>query len=130
MAPKALHAVLRSPLVPSVFEGLVDSGSSDCFLDSLFVAKFNLPFREIAPLPVALIDGTVNTHVTRVVSLPIEFSCGYVCELEFFVTKLEGTYPVVLGYSWLTHCNPSIDWVKGTILCPKPIPHSQTSPPV
>jgi len=66
---RSLHITLRSSLVPSAFEGLVDSGSSDCFLDSVFVARNELPTREITPLPIALIDGTVNAYVNRVVLL-------------------------------------------------------------
>ena len=69
-----------------------------------------------------LINGTVNALVTCIVSLPIKFSCSYECILEFFVTKLENTYPAVLRHSWLTYCNPTIDWLEGTILCQKPAP--------
>jgi len=127
--PKSLHTSLSSPLVQSLFEGLVDSGSSDCFLDSDFVAKNKLLTREIAPLPIALIDGTVNIYVTRVISLPINLTCGYGCTPEFYVTKLEDTYLAVLGYSWLVGCNPNIDWVKGTIACKGTTSSQPISPP-
>ena len=117
---KLLHATLCSSLIPSAFEGLVDSGSSDCFLDSDFVTTNKLPFQKIALLPIALIDGTVNAYVNSTVMLPIEFPCGYSCTPEFYVTKLERTYLAVLGYSWLSQCNPTIDWTEGTMLCQKP----------
>ena len=69
-----------------------------------------IPFCTLsAPLPIALIDGTVNAYVNSIVTLPIEFPCGYSCAPEFYVTKLEGTYPAVLSYSWLSQCNPTID---------------------
>jgi len=74
--PKSLHTSLSSPLVQSLFEGLVDSGSSDCFLDSDFVAKNKLLTQEIVLLPITLIDGTVNTYVTHVISLSINLTCG------------------------------------------------------
>jgi len=122
---RTLSTSLYSPAVPVAFEGLVDSGSSDCFLDSSFVNKNKLSFQEITLLPVALIDDTVNAFVTCVVPLPINFPCGYSCMLEFYITKLESTYPAVLGFSWLTHCNPAIDWTKKTILIQTPNP-SQT----
>jgi len=44
-------------------------------------------------------NGTVNACVTYAVSFPIDFACGYLYVPEFFVTKLEGTYPVVLGHN-------------------------------
>jgi len=81
-----------------------------------FVTKNRLPFQEIDPFPIILIDGTVNAYVTRIVMLPINFTCGYSYTPDFYITKLKGTYPAVLGYSWLTYCNPTINWVKGTIL--------------
>jgi len=48
-------------------------------------------------------------------SLPIRLPCLYFCQIEFFVTKLESTYPIVLGHNWLTQHNPLIDWRKGTM---------------
>jgi len=122
---RALSMTLYSPAIPIAFEELVDSGSLDCFLDSSFISKNKLSFQEIVPLPVALIDGTVNTFVTCVIPLPINFSCGYSCTLEFYVTKLESTYLAVLGFSWLTYYNPAIDWTKKSILFQTPDP-SQT----
>jgi len=117
--PKVLYTFFCFPLVQSVFEGLVDLGSSDCLLDSVFITRNKLPTQEIAPIPIALINGTVNTYITRVVSLLINLSCGYVCTSKSYMIKLEGTYLAVLGYSWLVHCNSTIDWAKGTISCKK-----------
>lgn len=97
--------ILYSLAIPIAFKELVDSGSSDCFLNSSFISKNKLSFREIAPLPVALIDGTINAFVTCVVPLPINFSYGYSCMLEFYITKLEDTYPAVLRFSWLQPSN-------------------------
>ena len=62
----------------------------------------------------------MNAYVNSIVTLPIEFPCGYSCTPEFYVTKLEGTYPVVLSYSWLSQCNPTIDWTEDIILYQKP----------
>ena len=31
------------------------------------------------------------------------------------MTKLESTYPIVLGHNWLTQHNPLVDWRKGTL---------------
>ena len=41
---KLLCATLHSLLILVYFEGLVDLGSSNCFLDTSFVTKNKLPF--------------------------------------------------------------------------------------
>ena len=46
--------------------------------------------------------------------------------LTFYVTPLDSTCSVVLGYSWLTRYNPGIDWVLRRITFP---PSLQGEPP-
>jgi len=99
---KSLQVELSLPSIPVPVVALVDSGSSDCFVDSVLVSKYHLPCRKINPLLLTLIDKTINHLVNRIMSLPKRFPCSYSCQIEFFVTKLEGTYPIVLGHNWLT----------------------------
>jgi len=112
---KSLQIELSLSPIPVSVIALVDSGSSDCFVDSALVSKYHLPCQKINSLPLTLINGTINHFVNHVVSLPIRFSCSYSCQIEFFVTKLEDTYPIVLGHNWLTQHNPLVDWRKGTL---------------
>ena len=84
---------------------LVDSGSSDSFIDSTFVNLHHLPTRGIPPIKLRLMDGTSNSVITQ--------GCM-----------------IVLGYRWLTHFNPTIDWVLGRIFFHQPSqPETKMSPP-
>jgi len=62
-----------------------------------------------------LIDGTINHFVSQITMLPIVLSCGYMGPIEFFMTKLGGTSPAVLGFNWLQSLNPRIDWKQKTV---------------
>ena len=106
---KSLLVDLCSQLVPGKFKGLVDSGSSDCFVNSEFVTRNKVRTQKINPLPLFLIDGTVNRGIDQIVSLPMQFSCGSSCVVECYVTPLDGSCEVVLGYNWLRTYNPAID---------------------
>src|SRR5215468_3274390 len=119
---------LSSDLFSDPFLGLVDSGSSDCFADTGFVLCNELPTCSVDPIPLVLIDGSVNNHITQVVSLPIHFPSGDVFPLDFYVTPLESSCSVVLGLSWLLRYNPLIDWRLGHVVFRSPIQEISASP--
>jgi len=90
---------LSSNLVAKVFQGLINSSSLDCLIDSSFIATHKLPFQIINFLPLVLIDGTISQNMNQVITLLIQFTCGYSCMTEFYITHLNGSSPVVLGYN-------------------------------
>ena len=99
-----------------VFQVLVDSGPSDCFIDVLFVSKFKLLSKKIKLLTLILLNSTTNHTVSEIVLLLIYFLCSFYAQLEFYSTLLDRFCSVVLDHSWLRQANPKIDWSTGTII--------------
>ncbi|HEV7736641.1 MAG TPA: retropepsin-like aspartic protease [Chlamydiales bacterium] len=86
MDSKSFFVPLTSDDVLDPFRALVDSGSSDCFADSRFVHNNELPVRTVDPIPLVLIDGSVNTFITEVCSIQVRFPTGDTITLDFYVT--------------------------------------------
>ena len=53
--------------------------------------------------------------ITEAVELPIHFSSNNLFSVDFYVTALDPSCSIVLRHNWLTHHNPLIDWVSGSI---------------
>jgi hypothetical protein len=103
--------ILKSLSLPT----LLDSGSSDSFLDSLFVSKIKIKMKSITLIRLRLFDGTCNSMITETVEFLITFPTGKEFTLTFYVTSLDSSCSAVLGYSWLQQYNPLIDWSRNHI---------------
>src|SRR6266436_4854291 len=92
------------------FVALLDSGSSHCFVDELFAKKNKLSLSKLlSTIPLQLFDGTTQNSISHKTTIPLTFSTSETHQMEFYVTKLDKGYSIVLGYDWLVHHNPSID---------------------
>src|SRR6266481_2385604 len=129
--PDSFLLSLTTDTLPNVIlKSLMDSGSSDSFIDAAFVQTQHLLTYGIPPIKLRLIDGTSNTTITQALDLQLRFPTWETQHLTFFVTLLDHGCMIVLGYHWLTHFNLSIDWVLGHIIFCQTLQHeSKTSPP-
>ena len=88
---------------------LVDLGSTDSFINSTYVSWNDILTKKISPINLHLFDGSLApSAIMETILLSIQFLTGK-------LLPLDSSCKAVLGYSFLTCYNPSIDWVLKTI---------------
>src|SRR5260370_9695423 len=99
------------------FVALLDSGSSHCFVDEVFAKKNKIALTKLpSTIPLRLFDGSAWNSISHKTHIPLTFSTGETHQTEFYITKLDKGYSVVLSYDWLVHHNPSIDWAETKVV--------------
>ena len=109
----AIYVSLTSSLSLDKISALLDSGSTHCFVDTDFIHKFSVPTFPVPPIPFKLFDGSSNTYLTQTSKIPVTFPTGESMVLDCYVTPLHPSCSMVLGFNWLFHYNPSVDWKLG-----------------
>jgi len=83
--PNSLHTPNSLPSHSSVSSsGLVDSGSSHCFVDPSFVSLHSIPSYEISSVILRLLDGSVGANITHTADISIQFSTNDILPLKFY----------------------------------------------
>src|SRR5258707_8748222 len=101
------------------FIALLDLGSSHCFVDELFAKKKKLSLSKLpSTIPLQLFDRSTWNSVSHKTTIPLTFSTSETHQMEFYVTKLDKGYSIVLSYDWLVCHNPSIDWAETKVVFP------------
>ncbi len=101
------------------FVALLDLGSSHCFVDELFAKKNKLLLSKLpSTIPLQLFDRSTRNSVSHKTTILLTFSTGETHWMEFYVTKLDKGYSIVISYDWLVCHNPSIDWAETKVVFP------------
>ena len=85
-----------------LFQALINFGSTHCFVDFKFVNTYYLKTSATPPVALCLFDSSSNSTISKITNLPIIFLTGNCINLDFYITLLDSSCFLVLGYNWLT----------------------------
>src|SRR4051794_17653899 len=73
-SPDSLHIAVSSDIIEkSFFMALIDSCSTHCFIDTIFVMELQLSLDPVLPpIPLCLFDGTSNLLITHSVDILLD----------------------------------------------------------
>ena len=116
--------VLRLNIAPvrqnrcfSRIEALLDSGANTVFIDRKWAQIRKIPLLPLPnPILVYNVDGTRNSagDITHYAEIVIDFQ-GHREKVIAEITNLGRHQMILLGYTWLKHHNPDIDWETGQV---------------
>ena len=102
----ALFLSITTPTITTIFKALVDSKSTHCFDDPQFIANNKLITYAVPPIPLKLIDGTINNIITEAIELPIRITASHVTPFTFYSARFLMLYSVGIQ---LAHTLQSVD---------------------
>ena len=97
-----------------LFQALVNSGPTHCFVDLKFVDNYYLKMSVTLPVALHLFDSSLN-KIFKIANLSIILPTGDFMNLNFYITPLDSSCSLVLRYNWFTQHNSLIDWINWSI---------------
>ncbi|MBW0591181.1 hypothetical protein O181_130896 [Austropuccinia psidii MF-1] len=98
---------------------LIDSGATNSFIAKQFVHKYSLTRSELPEIiPLIILDslGSPSVFVTHHTKYMVELPSFSSFEWDFLVIYTPKGEDLILGFDFLNHFNPSIDWRQGLII--------------
>ncbi|MBW0488699.1 hypothetical protein O181_028414 [Austropuccinia psidii MF-1] len=115
----ALKFFVFSSLSDVFYSILIDSGATHSFIAKQFAHKYSLTMSELPEkIPLIILDSSESPSlfVTHNTKYMVELPSFPSFEWDFLVIDTPKEEDLILGFDFLNHFNPSIDWRKGLII--------------